>query len=182
MKNFIHVKEKAYSKKSCKNLIKWFEENINISKPGNFGKNLKLNNLEIPCVINNLNDFWGLGTTIVEVIEEYKKEYMLFDNNIEKWNLNKNFQLCKFEPGNFYDYIHCENDGNKNNLDRVFAWMVYLNDIKEGGETEFIYQNFKTKPKQGNFYIWPAGITHMHKGVVAPKENKYFISGWINYI
>ena len=29
------------------------------------------------------------------------------------------------------------------------AWMVYLNDVEEGGETEFLYQKLKVKPKKG---------------------------------
>ena len=57
----------------------------------------------------------------------------------------------------------------------------YLNDIKDGGGTHFVYQNFTTKPVAGNLYIWPAGWTHMHHGVNAPKEVKYILTGWVNY-
>ena len=48
--------------------------------------------------------------------------------------------------------------------------MIYLNDIRRGGGTEFIHQRFTAKPRAGDFYIWPAGWTHMHRGVNAPKE------------
>jgi len=34
---------------------------------------------------------------------------------------------------------------------------------------------------QGNTLIWPADFTHPHKGIVAPKETKYIITGWYNF-
>ena len=37
-------------------------------------------------------------------------------------------------------------------------------------------------PVAGNFYIWPDYWTHFHKGVVALKEEKFILTGWINYV
>ena len=37
---------------------------------------------------------------------------------------------------------------------RTLAWMVYLNDVEEGGETEFLYQELKLKPsKRSSSYL-----------------------------
>ena len=41
---------------------------------------------------------------------------------------------------------------------RALAWMVYLNDVEEGGETEFLYQQLKIKPSKGRVVIWPRTI------------------------
>ncbi len=60
--------------------------------------------------------------------------------------------------------------------------MTYLNDIKEGGETEWYYQKLKVKPKKGLTVIWPADWTFTHRGITAKKEHKYIITGWINFI
>ena len=89
-------------------------------------------------------------------------------------------QLSRYEPNNFYDFIHC--DVGKTCRNRIFAWMIYLNDIKQGGGTHFIHQNFTTNPISGNLYIWPAGWTHMHVGVNAPHERKYILTGWVEYV
>ena len=42
---------------------------------------------------------------------------------------------------------HCENAKMKAR-NRILAFMVYLNDVTEGGETEFLYQNVDSNLKK----------------------------------
>ena len=179
---FIHLIEGAYSKESCDNLIDFFEKNINLAEPGGAG-NKKLNNLEISLDLdfNNPSSF-GLELMLSNMISQYKEKFPFIDSNIVKWHVTPTCQLAKYEPNNYYSYVHCENSGLPKHLSRVFAWMLYLNGIREGGGTYFHHQNFTTKPVAGNLYIWPAGWTHMHVGVNAPYESKYTITGWVKYI
>lgn len=81
------------------------------------------------------------------------------------------------EPlGGGYHIFHAENvDWNVN--DRVLAWMVYLNDVDEGGETEFLYQGLRVRPKAGRVVIWPGSFTHLHRGN-PPSNTKYVVTGW----
>ena len=46
----------------------------------------------------------------------------------------------------------------------VLALMVYLNDVEEGGETEFLYQQKRIPPTEGTLIIHPAGLTPAHRG------------------
>ena len=55
--------------------------------------------------------------------------------------------------------------------------MIYLNDIEEGGETEFLYQQLKIKPKRNTGVIWSGGFTHLHRGN-PPSKTKYILTGW----
>ena len=177
--NFIFLKENAYSKESCNQLIDWFEKNLHLASKGKAGEK-DLDNLEIPLELTSSQSFGNLGLSLQEAVNQFKKEYPLFDKKLCMWSLDPFCQLCRFLPNKYYNHIHCEQDGTKEYLNRVFAWMIYLNDIDEGGETEFLQHKFKTNPKAGNLYIWPAGLTHMHRGVPC-NENKYFITGWFSY-
>ena len=179
--NFIHKAPEAYSKTSCKKLISWFEEHIDQAKPGKVG-NKELNDLEIHLEIKNKEDYFGLGKTLLKSITNFKNKYSLIDKHIGKWAMNEFVVLMKYEPNNYYDKIHCENDGNKKHLNRVFAFMMFLNNIKKGGGTKFLFQDYIAQPKAGDFYIWPAGWTHLHQGINAPTEKKYIITGWVDYI
>ena len=179
--SFINKFSKAYPQKSCTNLIQWFEENKKIAQPGGTGYD-KLDNLEIPIHIKNDNDFYGLKGTLSECIIKLKKLYPEIDQYLTRWALSPIMQLTKYQPGKFYQKIHCENDGDSRFLNRAFAWMIFLNDIKKGGGTKFLYQNIIAHPIAGDFYVWPAGWTHFHQGINAPEEEKYIISGWIDYL
>ena len=84
--------------------------------------------------------------------------------------------LQKTEPEQGYHIFHGENlDWNMQH--RTMAWMVYLNDVPEGGETEFLYQKKRFKPKAGTVLIWPGSYTHLHRGN-PPFSTKYIATGW----
>jgi len=57
--------------------------------------------------------------------------------------------------------------------------MLYLNDDFEGGETEFIYQKDRIKPRKNRLVIWPATYTHVHRGNPPINGDKYIITGWV---
>tara|TARA_Y100001963_G_C6694240_1_gene406185 strand:+ start:440 stop:997 length:558 start_codon:yes stop_codon:yes gene_type:complete len=182
--NFIHCESNAYSLDSCDKLIRYFEDNISISKPGTRGSSDigLVKDLELTLELNKQNTFWGLLSSINKGIQTYKDLYPLIDSDIDQWGLNPSCQLMKYNPNNYYDKIHCESDTYHHPIvERCFAWMLYLNDIKEGGGTEFIYQKITAKPRAGDLYIWPAYWTHMHRGVNAPNEYKYILTGWFSY-
>ncbi len=92
--------------------------------------------------------------------------------------INGTIILQKTEPGGGYHQWHDENC-NWTFRNRMFAWMIYLNDIEHGGETEFLYQKTRFKPKRNVGFIWPGGFTHTHRGNPPLSETKYILTGWI---
>lgn len=70
-------------------------------------------------------------------------------------------------------------DVQQDSLHRNLLYMVYLNDVKEGGETEFYFQNLKSKPKKGTLVIAPASFTHTHRGNMPISNDKYIFTSWI---
>lgn len=64
-------------------------------------------------------------------------------------------------------------------LHRILLFMYYLNDVEEGGETEFHYQNRKIAPKKGTMVIAPAYFTHTHRGNIPVSNDKYIITSWV---
>ena len=79
-------------------------------------------------------------------------------------------------PDGGYHVWHCESTDWRN-ASRLLAWVVYLNDVDGGGETEFLYQSKKVEPKQGKVVIFPGSFTHLHRGNPT-KSIKYLITGW----
>jgi hypothetical protein len=89
-------------------------------------------------------------------------------------------KVQRTEPGEGYHLWHCETMGRETR-DRVFAYMLYLNDVDEGGETEFLYQHCRYKPKKGDFLVWPGYFTHVHRGNPPISGHKYITTGWIEW-
>ena len=84
--------------------------------------------------------------------------------------------IQKTEPKEGYHVFHCENSTWNAQKDAL-AWMVYLNDVEEAVETEFLYQQLKIKPSKGRVVIWPGSFTHLHRGN-PPMSTKYIATGW----
>ena len=86
--------------------------------------------------------------------------------------------LCqKTKPSQGFHIWHCENSSWPNK-ERLLAWMIYLNDVEEGGETEFLYQQKRFTPKKNTALIWPGSWTHLHRGNPPLSGNKYILTGW----
>ncbi|WP_223787640.1 2OG-Fe(II) oxygenase [Marinicella meishanensis] len=96
-----------------------------------------------------------------------------------------NIQKYDQKQGGYF-YYHSEiyphpNDQANDALHRKLLWMFYLNDVEQGGETEFYHQQVVTKPKQGSLVIAPAGFTHTHRGNMPESNDKYIFTSWVLY-
>jgi hypothetical protein len=103
------------------------------------------------------------------------------DNFVLSPNISiEGFKVQKTLPTEGYHLWHIENDVI-DHMKRVMVYTLYLNDIEEGGETEFLIQSKRIKPKQGTICIFPASYTHIHRGNPPLSGEKYIITGWLSY-
>ncbi len=115
---------------------------------------------------------------LLAVFQQYKQKFSYADD-VETFIVDHlNIQKYPKQTGGYHGW-HSERMGNNT---RHLVWMTYLNDIEEGGETEFYYQKLKIKPRKGLTLIWPVDWTHTHKGHVAPNEEKMIITGWFSFL
>lgn len=192
--NFIHIKPQALSKEVCEKFIVNFESSPLVNR-GHVFTNGKIieqpdtkSSSEItfnPTYLNN--PVWGdLLKHLVSVIEEGATEYLLqFSEglyNISEFKLDPLFNIQRYHPGEGYHKFHCERGANSKDLRRVLVWMIYLNDVTDGGQTEFYYQKHKETPEQGKLVIWPSDWTHIHRGVTSSTQTKYILTGWFSHI
>jgi len=94
-----------------------------------------------------------------------------------------NLQRYRAGQGGYFHW-HSEHfphpsDPRQLSLHRVLLWMFYLNDVDEGGETEFFYQQKKLRPEKGTLVIAPAGFTHTHRGNTPVSGDKYIFTSWL---
>ena len=185
---FIGIFENAFSKEYCEGLIKDYEtaieagygrtrqdtDNVNKLQKADTQLPNGVDNIQIP--ISNIavfsNTFWNSCYPL------YEKEFYSLKTSgrhgsyyfkMQKTNLREGYHVWHYESGD----IEC--------CRRLLTWTLYLNDVEEGGETEFLYQSIRIKPKQGTLVIWPAAFTHTHRGNPPLSNPKYIVTGWTEF-
>jgi len=129
-----------------------------------------LNFLE-PDLYKIFNDaFWSIA---------YKQYAEEFDTLVD-YSPHKifNIKIQKTDLKGGYHIWHAENS-DVAACKRLLVFTVYLNDVKEGGETEFLYLSRRVKAKAGTICIFPSSFTHTHRGNPPLSNTKYIITGWV---
>ena len=91
-----------------------------------------------------------------------------------------NFKIQRSSPGQGYHYWHSENNRIPYSK-RILTFIVYLNDIEEGGETEFLYYKKRVKPETGRIILFPCSFMHTHRGNPPLTKTKYIVTTWVEY-
>lgn len=103
-------------------------------------------------------------------------------NRYDPWAVCESVQIQQYQPGQAFHSFHCERTGHRGTqAHRHLVFMTYLNTVLDQGGTEFPQQNLTVSAHCGSTLIWPADWTHTHRGLVAPTEVKYIITGWFSY-
>lgn len=96
--------------------------------------------------------------------------------------VNPIFNLQRYAPGEGFRQWHCDwtlSDEATEPQARVLAWILYCNSLPEGG-TEFHWQDHHEEAEAGKLLIFPAGLSHIHRGRISVSHTKTIATGWIN--
>ena len=205
--NFIEVYENVLSEEVCEYLIKTFEDSPDLhtfGKVGDGNTDLEIKSSMDMNLLQALDKQPGLKGMILgnirkhldESIIKYFKKYPYtqrapFDkectdkeivdhlrSNYSFWS--KSLMMKKYNKGKDGFHAFHEDCGVQfPTIARTLVCMYYLNDVEEGGETEFYHQQLKVKPTRGSLVIFPAYFTHLHKGHIPISNNKYIMNIWL---
>ncbi|WP_320667966.1 2OG-Fe(II) oxygenase [Prochlorococcus sp. MIT 1307] len=117
-------------------------------------------------------------------LEQYLQEKPMFHRCCPQQSLfvNPIFNLQRYAPGEGFKNWHCDwtiNDDATEPVHRVLAWILFCNDVESGG-TEFYWQGHHEPAERGKLIIFPAGMSHIHRGRVNENYTKTIATGWIN--
>ena len=173
--------------KLCGEIINFFENNKSLQRPGisALGKNL---NIKKTTDITIEPD--DLKKPKFEILKQYINElHKCFLNYQNEWPFLKSilktvlipgFNIQKYSRGDHFATLHSERTSLES-LHRLFAWMTYLNDVDDGGQTNFSHYGIKINPETSKTLIWPAEWTHAHTGEVLKSGTKYIVTGWMHF-
>lgn len=186
--NFVGIFKNAFTKEFCEQVIKQYED---MAESGhgktrfaveNAARTIKddtqvfaddIDYIPLRKSTKKFNElFWNTYFPI------YEQEYSTLKDS--ERHCNYAFKIQKTKIGGGYHVWHYESSGREH-CQRLLTWILYLNDVHEGGETEFLYQHMRVKPEQGTLVIWPAAFTHTHRGNPPLSNEKYIVTGWTEF-
>ena len=199
MKNFIEIYENVLSDEECKYVIDFMnKENVLIEGKVNKGEGAVVckddkESFDISMNIDDLlpnhldQKYYEIYKKVNKIIldnlfkyfKEYKKAHPQL-NKIKTWRLHEKYNLQKYFPNQGFKKLHCE-VMNERSVLRIGAWMIYLNDLDDGG-TYFDNYDLSVSAVRGRLVIWPSYWTHFHRGIISTTQTKYIATGWLRFV
>jgi hypothetical protein len=185
--NGIEEYSQAFEKKYCDEVIRHFE--VMNDTQGLFTVNKLSQNQDTRVIFDWAHtqgvyhyDFELCRYFYAKLHEVYSEQYM------EKYQMLKDsdqhspkgMSVQRTAPHQGYHVWHQES-ANVGSSVRVMNYMLYLNDVEKGGETEFLYQGVKLSPEAGKLVIFPTNYMYPHRGNPIYEGFKYIITGWYTY-
>ena len=197
----IGIFENAFSKEWCNTIIKYIEIHKDklVPREEYWGDDRLARDLSM-----ELQQLYDLGNEqekkhLLSIREEFDKVFLKCYNLYKQhYHLGQenfsitSYKLQKTYPTQGYHIWHAESphedpnmleeDRRMNLLTRFGAYTIYLNNVKDGGETEFLFQSLRLPPNEGTLCIFPSSYTHLHRGNPPLSGEKYIMTGWTHLV
>jgi len=182
--SFIFEKKQALPDFLCDDMIARFEANEADQYAGRVGSAMGSNTAlkKTTDVIASGKEHWkdvdnNLFRSLAMALKEFKEIYPYFGDMSRFKDMGYNLQ--RYREGEYYHW-HVDAD-NEALAPRQLVALWYLNDVEEGGQTDFIFQNASVTPEKGKLMLFPPFWTHEHRAAVVTKGVKYIATTWINF-
>lgn len=193
IKDFVGVFKDVVSDDYCNEVIDFFENvdglggvycRQDTEKVSSVIKDNHIFHTDDKCPPVVFHSMFRLMQPFVKACDEtyalYRKKYGLMED-FPPHRLSPTIQMQRVRPTQGYHVWHCENSCLAFS-NRILVPILYLNDVEEGGETEFLYQSMRIPPKRGTLVLFPSGFTHTHRGNPPISGDKYFITSWLQFV
>ncbi len=173
---FIHVYDDALEPGICDQLVTLFEQQEpemvdNSGRPQfqqwNFTENRQLDD--------------GLHQHLVKNAMKYRDKYYqsMCEEVFPEQHQWEQFRIKKYRKGSTDQFKTHVDVGDYASARRYLAMFWYLNDVTEGGETEFLHK--KIEPEKGKLVVFPPFWCFPHKAMPVASSDKYILTTYLHY-
>ena len=186
--NFIGTYDNYITPEECNKAIKLYEDQNKFDNTINrigFERSsiLKKQDQQYFAASNNIDIWWETLKTMMVNFDLAFNHYLKNTGAEDAYDGGPfHFTTLKIQktlPTEGYHVWHVEHGKGFDNEARAFVFSVYLNDVEEGGETEFLHFSKRVKPKKGRIVIWPASFPYVHRGNSPLSNEKYILTSWM---
>ena len=185
--NFIGVYDNYIMEQECNKAIKLYEDQNKFNNTLNRihfenSSTLKKQDQQFFAAANNLSLWWESLKPMMVNFDLAWNHYIKNTGADEAYGVPFNFTDLKIQktlPTEGYHVWHIEHGKGFENEPRAFVFSIYLNDVEEGGETEFLHFSKRIKPVKGRIVIWPSSFPYLHRGNPPLTGEKYILTSWM---
>jgi hypothetical protein len=185
--NFIGVYDNYITKEECNKAIKLYEDQNKFNNTLNRLSSerssiLKKQDQQFFGSEGNLDIWWESLKPMMLNFDLAWNHYVQNTGAMDAYGVPFHFTGLKIQktlPTEGYHVWHIEHGLGFDNEPRAFVFSIYLNDVEDGGETEFLHFSKRVKPKTGRIVIWPAAFPYVHRGNSPLSGEKYIVTSWM---
>ncbi len=186
--NFIGVYDNYITEDECNKAIKLYEEQNKFNNTvnrigGEKASILQKQDQQFFAASNNIDIWWENLKTMMVNFDLAWTHYLKNTGASQAYDGGPfyftNLKIQKTLPTEGYHVWHIEHGKGFENEARAFVFSIYLNDVEDGGETEFLHFSKRVKPKTGRIVIWPSAFPYIHRGNPPLSGEKYILTSWM---
>jgi hypothetical protein len=122
-----------------------------------------------------------LDGSVYASLARYREDVPNFSETHRNRLSDTEYQVQCYAPDGSDGFDWHADVANRASAERVLAMIAYLNDVAEGGETEFRAQQILVAPRCGSIIWFPPTFPYVHRGRPARSEAKYVVTCFLTY-
>ena len=175
LRDFIRVYDDGLDPQVCQDLITFFENHPN-KVPGTVWNN------ELQRRAVDLSVKKALQVRLEDGSSEDRMFAQVVGDNLQRFAAemeyypkvagvtDTGYDMKRYDANDGFYAWHCDHF--------LITMIFYLNDVEEGGETEFVF-DYKVAPKEGRVLIFPSSFVYPHRGIMPVSGPKYTVTTFI---
>jgi len=144
-----------------------FKNNTEEKSKVRHNRSIVLSNYEELAETDELtNELFGLG-------HYHHDKHCIFSKFLNSYysRLSCDYFYRYYDSNDYYDWHVDKDEFNE----YVFSYILYLNDDFEGGDTIFLADQLRVKPKKGSMLCFPCDFSYIHKSTPIKSGKKKII-------
>ena len=184
--DYIRTYDNVVDDDFCSNAIEQFEQDESIQEKIDREQRPTFTEVNISKQYIQKNTAWYETNLVanqayVQCVSEYMDEMDLGPDFPSKYAFEE-FRLKRYIAGTddqFKDHVDVQ---DYNSARRFLVCFLYLNDVKDGGNTNFPKLDYSITPKRGRMLLFPSTWMFRHAGLPVIRGTKYILGTYLHYL
>lgn len=165
----------------CDYLVGFFEKSVDLQTKVENDRKPNFTEINLTENSKHTEDITNIHNYFIQKTFEYRNKYYEFIDKRcfpEEHNFEQ-FRIKRYVPNSNEAFDTHVDVADYESARRFLSFFWYLNDVTDGGETEFL--DLTIKPKKGRLVVFPPLWLFPHKGIEPISNSKYIISTYLHY-